>query len=58
MSRTPARLAGVHTILWLATGIVGDDTDGHVDDRAGSSRDGIVTAVERNRRDKNFPISG
>ena len=40
-------LLGVHTVLWLGEGIAGDDTDGHVDDLAGSSARGIVTAVER-----------
>jgi len=45
---------GVQTILWLGEGILGDDTDGHVDDLARFfSEDGIVTAVERNRRDRN-----
>ncbi len=45
---------GVETILWLGSGITGDDTDGHVDDLSRFySADGIVTAVERNRRDVN-----
>lgn len=48
---------GVHTILWLGDGIVGDDTDGHIDDLSRFfSTDGIVTVVERNRRDKNHGI--
>jgi agmatine deiminase len=48
---------GVHTILWLGEGIVGDDTDGHVDDLSRFfSEDGIVTVVEPNRRDKNHAI--
>ncbi len=46
---------GVHTVHWLGEGIVGDDTDGHVDDLSRFFRaDGIVTAVERNCRDANF----
>ncbi|RME73053.1 MAG: agmatine deiminase family protein [Verrucomicrobia bacterium] len=46
---------GVTTIYWLGDGIVGDDTDGHVDDMTRFfSRCGIVTAVERNRRDPNY----
>lgn len=46
---------GVHQLLWLGDGIVGDDTDGHVDDLSRFfAVDGIVTAVERNSRDKNF----
>ena len=48
---------GVHTILWLGDGIVGDDTDGHVDDLSRFYRpDGIVTVVEPNRRDPNHAI--
>jgi len=48
---------GVRRVLWLGAGIVGDDTDGHVDDLARFfARDGIVTAVERNRRDLNYPM--
>lgn len=48
---------GVHTILWLGDGIIGDDTDGHIDDLSRFySTDGIVTVVERNKRDKNYRI--
>jgi agmatine deiminase len=46
---------GVHTVLWLGDGIVGDDTDGHIDDLSRFFRaDGIVTAIESNRRDTNY----
>jgi agmatine deiminase len=46
---------GIRTVLWLGSGIVGDDTDGHVDDLSRFFKaDGIVTAVERNRRDVNY----
>ena len=46
---------GIHTVLWLGEGIVGDDTDGHVDDLSRFFRtDGIVTAVESNPRDANY----
>lgn len=45
---------GARAVLWLGDGILGDDTDGHVDDLARFFRaDGIVTAVERNPRDGN-----
>src|SRR5258708_28528370 len=48
---------GVHTILWLGGGIVGDDTDGHIDDLSRFFRaDGIVTVVESNRHGKNHQI--
>jgi agmatine deiminase len=48
---------GVHTILWLGDGIIGDDTDGHIDDLSRFyAPEGIVTVVETNKRDKNFKI--
>jgi len=48
---------GVAAILWVGDGIVGDDTDGHIDDVARFYRaDGFVTCVERNRRDPNHRI--
>lgn len=50
-------MLGVTQILWLGDGIIGDDTDGHIDDLSRFySPDGIVTVVEGNKRDKNFPI--
>jgi agmatine deiminase len=46
---------GVSGIIWLGAGIVGDDTDGHVDDLTRFFQpDGIVTVVERDRRDPNY----
>jgi agmatine deiminase len=46
---------GVQTIHWLSRGLVGDDTDGHVDDLTRFFKtDGIVTMVEANKRDANF----
>lgn len=48
---------GVETVLWLGEGIIGDDTDGHVDDVARFfSESGIVAALERDRRDMNHRI--
>jgi agmatine deiminase len=48
---------GVQTVLWLGDGILGDDTDGHIDDLSRFFReDGIVTVVEPNRRDPNHRI--
>ena len=46
---------GVRDILWLGDGIVGDDTDGHIDDLARfvAERD-VVTVVEENRDDENY----
>jgi len=46
---------GVSNVLWLGDGIVGDDTDGHVDDIArfvGPSR--VVAVVEMNKNDENY----
>lgn len=46
---------GVERVLWLGEGIVGDDTDGHIDDMTRFFRaDGIVTCIEPNRRDANY----
>ena len=48
---------GVKTILWVGDGILGDDTDGHIDDITRFFRpDGFITAVEPNRRDPNHRI--
>lgn len=46
---------GVEQILWLADGIVGDDTDGHVDDICRFvSHDTVITAVEYHAGDANY----
>lgn len=48
---------GIRRILWLGEGIVGDDTDGHIDDITRFFRsDGIITCVEKNRRDPNHQL--
>ncbi len=48
---------GVKTVLWLGEGIVGDDTDGHIDDITRFYKtDGFVTCVETNRRDANYKL--
>jgi agmatine deiminase len=45
---------GVSNILWLGDGIVGDDTDGHVDDITRFvNTDTVVTAVEEDPADPN-----
>jgi agmatine deiminase len=44
-------------ILWLGDGIVGDDTDGHVDDLTRFvSADTVVTVVEEDPQDENYEI--
>lgn len=48
-------MLGVQAILWLGDGIVGDDTDGHVDDLARFvSADTVVTVVEDDPADANY----
>lgn len=48
-------MLGVQKILWVGDGIVGDDTDGHIDDvtRFVNERT-IVTAVEADPQDVNY----
>ena len=48
---------GVSNILWLGDGIVGDDTDGHIDDITRFvNEDTVVTVVEENKNDENFHL--
>ena len=46
---------GVDNIIWLGDGIVGDDTDGHVDDLTRFvAHDTILTVVEHDTWDENY----
>ncbi len=46
---------GVKSIIWLKDGIVGDDTDGHIDDITRFVNENtIITAVEINKEDENY----
>jgi len=46
---------GVTNILWLGDGIVGDDTDGHIDDLTRFINETtVVTVVEHNKKDANY----
>jgi agmatine deiminase len=48
---------GVRQILWLGDGIVGDDTDGHIDDLTRFvSPDTVVTVVEDDPQDVNYEL--
>ena len=48
---------GVNRVIWLEEGIVGDDTDGNIDDIARfAAPDVVVCAVERDPSDANFPM--
>lgn len=46
---------GVEQILWVDEGIVGDDTDGHIDDTVRfANEDTVITVVEENKGDENY----
>ncbi len=46
---------GVRQVLWLGEGIVGDDTDGHIDDITRFvGEDTVVTVVEEDPADPNY----
>jgi len=48
---------GVRQVLWLGEGIVGDDTDGHIDDIARFvAADTIVCALEEDPADANYEL--
>jgi agmatine deiminase len=48
---------GVENILWLGDGIVGDDTDGHIDDITRFvNEDTVVTVVEEDKSDDNYTL--
>lgn len=48
---------GVEQILWVDEGVVGDDTDGHIDDTVRFvNADTVLTVVEPNKQDENHAI--
>ncbi|MHA7128070.1 agmatine deiminase family protein [Algoriphagus namhaensis] len=48
---------GVKHILWVGDGIIGDDTDGHIDDITRFvNANTVVTVVEENKADENHEI--
>ncbi|MDR0789268.1 MAG: agmatine deiminase family protein, partial [Bacteroidales bacterium] len=48
---------GIENIIWLSDGIVGDDTDGHIDDIARFvDKDTIITVIEKDKSDDNYAI--
>ena len=50
-----ARFLGIRKVLWLGGGIVGDDTDGHIDELARFvAPRTVVAAVEDNPQDTNY----
>jgi agmatine deiminase len=48
---------GVEQILWVDEGVVGDDTDGHIDDTVRFvNEDTVLTVIEENSNDENYPL--
>lgn len=48
---------GVQQVLWVSEGIVGDDTDGHIDDTVRFvNEDTVVTVVEENKESENYAL--
>lgn len=48
---------GVDQILWVCEGIVGDDTDGHVDDTVRFvNEDTVLAVVEKDKLDENYEL--
>ena len=48
---------GVEQILWIAEGIVGDDTDGHIDDTVRFvNEDTVITVIEEDAADENYQL--
>ena len=48
---------GVSQILWVEDGIVGDDTDGHIDDTIRFvNEDTVLTVVETDEQDDNYEL--
>ncbi len=48
---------GVEQILWVKEGIVGDDTDGHIDDTVRFvNEDTVVTVIEEDAADENYQL--
>ena len=44
-------------MLWVDEGIVGDDTDGHIDDTVRFvNEDTVLTVIEENRNDENYSL--
>jgi agmatine deiminase len=48
---------GMEQVLWVSEGIVGDDTDGHIDDTVRFvNEDTVITVIEENKKDENHPL--
>jgi agmatine deiminase len=48
---------GADQVLWVDDGIIGDDTDGHIDDTVRFvNEDTVLTVVEENKNDENYSL--
>jgi agmatine deiminase len=48
---------GVEQVLWIEEGIVGDDTDGHIDDTVRFvNEDTVIAVIEEDRADENHDL--
>lgn len=48
---------GMEQVLWVDEGIIGDDTDGHIDDTVRFvNEDTVITVVEQNKADENYEL--
>ncbi len=48
---------GVEQILWVDEGIIGDDTDGHIDDTIRFvNEDTVLTVIEEDKADENYEL--
>lgn len=48
---------GMQQVLWVDEGIVGDDTDGHIDDTVRFvNADTVITVIEENQQDENYSL--
>ncbi len=48
---------GAEQVLWVSEGIIGDDTDGHIDDTVRFvNADTVLTVVEDNKTDDNYEL--
>ncbi|MFT4094405.1 MAG: agmatine deiminase family protein [Niabella sp.] len=48
---------GAEQVLWVDEGIVGDDTDGHIDDTVRFvNEDTVLTVIEENKADENYEL--
>jgi len=48
---------GMEQVLWVDEGIVGDDTDGHIDDTVRFvNEDTVITVIEEDKNDDNYKL--